>query len=526
MSLESFVHHLHFDTDKARPPDWEVDWGDAPLKVKCYRGLPVYPLSPEVPLTLKCRDELIKADSRSIGHLLWYAFGLTQMCQTSYLLDPATDEEVTIQWSRRFVPSGGALYPSELYIYLKLGDLPHGVYHYDGAHHRLNLLRKGIFDGYLDRALGHWCDVSACPGVMFVSTVFWKNYFKYNNFSYRLQSMDAGVLAGQLLEVSKRMGYETAVYFQFVDQAVNRLLGLSGREESVYAVIPLSTHSANAWLAADGVLRGLDTATELCRELSEVRHETYNRSRKMKEYPMLIQMNKASFLDSTQSFRLIRANPSLDNRSLEVALPRVKRMAYDLVEASRNRYSPEMDFVLREVSVEQLAALLHEATASFVYRNDLDGVFVEAEPRVEVYGCFYNIPGIQDGAYRYNSRTCRLQQIRSGDQRPRLQQAMSLHNVNLFQVPICLHVVGYRDYLRTALGYRGYRIAQMEAGMLTQRLLLAASGLGLGGHPLLGFDTRSCDEIYDMEPKGKTCLIQIPIGHYRPRARVQGSLHG
>ena len=28
----------------------------------------------------------------------------------------------------------------------------------------------------------------------------------------------------------------------------------------------------------------------------------------------------------------------------------------------------------------------------------------------------------------------------------------------------------------------------MEAGMLVQRLLLAASAIGMGGHPLLGYD--------------------------------------
>ena len=70
--------------------------------------------------------------------------------------------------------------------------------------------------------------------------MFWKNFFKYNNFSYRLQGLDAGVLIGQLLEVAKRFGFETGVYFQFLDRAVNHFLGLSEKEESVYAVIPLS----------------------------------------------------------------------------------------------------------------------------------------------------------------------------------------------------------------------------------------------------------------------------------------------
>ena len=44
MSLEEFLHNLHFDIDKASPPDWEVDWDDAPLTYKLYRGLPVVPL--------------------------------------------------------------------------------------------------------------------------------------------------------------------------------------------------------------------------------------------------------------------------------------------------------------------------------------------------------------------------------------------------------------------------------------------------------------------------------------------------
>ena len=70
--------------------------------------------------------------------------------------------------------------------------------------------------------------------------MFWKNFFKYNNFAYRLQGLDAGVLMGQLLEVAKRFGLASGVYFQFLDSAINHLLGLSELEESVYSVIPLS----------------------------------------------------------------------------------------------------------------------------------------------------------------------------------------------------------------------------------------------------------------------------------------------
>ena len=43
MELDSFLHQLHFDTDKIYPPNWQVDWEDAPLPYKLYRGLPTGP---------------------------------------------------------------------------------------------------------------------------------------------------------------------------------------------------------------------------------------------------------------------------------------------------------------------------------------------------------------------------------------------------------------------------------------------------------------------------------------------------
>jgi SagB-type dehydrogenase family enzyme len=526
MSLETFLHNLHFDIDKIQPPDREVDWEDAPLSYKLYRGLPVVPFSPEVPLTLEGRETPVKPDLRRIGHFLWYVYGLTQICQSFYALDSTKQTVGMTQLYRRFVPSGGALYPNELYVYLKMEDLPAGVYHYDVAHHRLVLLREGDFDSYLARALGNRCDVSACFGTVFVSTMFWKNFFKYNNFAYRLQGLDAGVLIGQLLEVAKRFGFASGVYFQFLDRAVNHLLGLSEQEESVYAVIPLSVEPATTWFANGNDGDGDISATNLCRELTAVHHDHYVRSVRVKEFPMLNKMNEASMLESVRTFRQISGKKNVNCEDQAVALPHFNRLSYDLVSVCRKRYSPGMDFVLGKVSQQQLATLLHEATTSFSYRNDLDGAQEKPEPRVSLYGCLYGVEGIPDGAYHYDSAAHALRRVRLGDHRFWLQQGMSLHNVNLFQVPLCLHVAGDQDHLKTALGYRGYRIQQMEAGMLVQRLLLAASAIGFGGHPLLGFEASLCDEIYKMAPQGKTSLIQIPVGPYRLHSRLVGSLHG
>ncbi|GIP33189.1 SagB family peptide dehydrogenase [Paenibacillus sp. J2TS4] len=560
MSLDDFLRQLHVETEEARPADWEVNWADAPLPFKLYRGLPTVTLCSEVPLTLEGQKAPVKPDTRSVGHFLWYVFGLTQWCQAIPALDSEEQKEAFFQLRRRFVPSGGACYPSELYLYLKLEDLPAGIYHYDVAHHRLVQLREGLFDSYLDRALGHRCPISDCFGVALVSTFYWKNFFKYSNFAYRLQGLDAGVLIGHLLKVAEQVGFSSAILFQYLDRAVSHLLGINEQEESAYALLPLSLEPINLSLDNDGGEVRMETAMELCRELPLLCHDHYMRSRHIKDYSMLTRMNEVSRQESWPSFRLMKPGEGEQRQGITasqmsgeaftlkesnewnnggnhelniegngqgeiIALPAVKRLSYDLASACCHRSSPDLDFVLSRINQVQLAALLQEATAAFGFQSDLERGQGRPSPRLSLYGCLYGIEGIPNGAYQYDEAAHSLKLIRPGDHRLWLQHGMSLHNVNLCQVPLCLHVVGDKNHLRTVWGYRGYRIQQMEAGMLVQHLLLAASAIGWGGHPLLGYDVNLADEIYGLAPQGETCLIQVPIGPYRPRLRLTGGLH-
>lgn len=523
MKLTTFLHNLHFAIEQIVPPDWEVDWDDAPLTYKLYEGLSAIQLPPEIPLTLERRNVLNKLDLKEMGHFFWYVYGLTQLCQRDFSMSYTEQEGNLMQLFRRFVPSGGALYPNELYVYLKITDLPEGVYHYDVAHHRLVLLRVGNFDAYLTRALGDRCDVSACFAIVIVSTMFWKNFYKYHNFSYRLQSLDTGVVIGQILEVAKQFGFETAVYFQFLDRAINHLLGLSDEKESVYALIPLSMESTFTKFTKNHSFEDI-TADQLCREIPTVQHQHYIRSQKIVDYPILRRMNAASMFESTQSFRQIENKKNETFITEAILLPIVKRLSYDLAAVLEKRYSLDMDFVLSKVTQEQLATLLQDTMLSFSYRNDLDGDDEKPNSRVSLYGSFYNVEGVPNGVYSYNRDFHGLGRIRLGDYRPFIQYRLSVDNINMFQVPLCFHVVGNRDHLINKLGYRGYRIHQMEAGMLVQRLLLTASAMEMGGHPLLGFDANESDKLYKIDRKGKTSLIQIPIGPYRPRAWLKGSL--
>lgn len=517
MDLDLFLKHLHFHSERVLPPNWEVDWDDAPLPYKLYQDLPAFPLTHDLPLTGPSLNP--NPDLSTLSCYLWYVYGLSQVCQT-VLPSPTDGTSVkTVQSFRRFPPSGGALYPNELYVYLKIEELPDGVYHYDVAHHRLLLLREGNFDDYLTKALAYSSDLSECFGAVIVTSMFWKNFFKYHNFSYRLQGLDGGAVLGQLLEVSRRFGYSTCVHFQFLDQAIHHLLGLDDQEESSYAVVPLAVGKINRAVASVD-----QSSTELCKAIPAIKTEHVQRSQNVLRFPAISQINQRAMFDSSASFRKLTGRNKEEDKRTTVPLPEVKKMDDDFTETCLKRHSPEMDFISKPIDLSVFSSLLKETMESNTFDNDLgreEGLL----PRVSVYGCFSNVEGVENGAYSYDASSHSLIRIQPGDFRSPLQEGMTLDNVNLHQVPLCLHIVGERNHYKSELGYRGYRIQHMEAGMLLQRLLLHASALGMNGHPLLGFDVNVCDQIYQLQVADQTTLIQIPVGYCRSKSWLLGRVH-
>ncbi|OOE12546.1 SagB family peptide dehydrogenase [Fictibacillus arsenicus] len=515
MNLDEFLYKLHYETDKITPPSWEVNWDDAPLPYKLYRGLPAVKMTLEIPDTL---EETSKPTLKEISHFLWYSFGLTQMSE-SFPFPGDTNSWTTC---RRFVPSGGGLYPNELYLYLKIEDLAAGIYHYDVAHHRLVCLREGNFDDYLDQALGSRCDISSSFGAVFISTFFWKNFFKYHNFSYRLQGLDAGFVIGQLLEVGRRLGFETGVYYHFLDRAVNHLIGINENEESVYAVIPLSVDKKMTWFRDEA--SDLVSAENLCAELKPLHHQHYVRSKEIIEYPMLLKLNEACMIDPfTTASESKTARKEMWNKPA-VPLTKVDRLSYDFFSACRKRYSPGLDFVLKPINEHTLSSLLTETHAVNPYRNDLDTGDPHLPSRISMYVTTYQIDGLRNGMYVYNNSKHGLISLAEGDYRTALQDGLLSDFVNTAQIPLSLTIAGDRDHYKHAYGYRGHRIQHMEAGLLSHSLTLAASSLNLGAHPILGFHVPWYDELFQLKKRKKTSLLHIPIGHYQPNARLQGSL--
>lgn len=141
----------------------------------------------------------------------------------------------------RTAPSGGALYPLELYVAAHdLGGLPAGVFHYDPFGHDLEILepRGDLADVSPDGL------VATAPVVVVIAAAFWRSRFKYGLRGYRFAVLEAGHVAQNLLLAATALGLAGVVVGGFFDGRLDALLDLDGVDESTLVTVCFGSPAA------------------------------------------------------------------------------------------------------------------------------------------------------------------------------------------------------------------------------------------------------------------------------------------
>lgn len=138
----------------------------------------------------------------------------------------------------RSVPSGGALYPLEIYpVVRNVVGLEPGLYHYDPSAHVLEVLDEREVSGDLGEVMIPLPDgpnlATTCGAVLFVVGVFWRTRFKYGLRGYRWTLIEAGHVGQSFLLAAEALGLPAVPYGGFWDRRVDDLLGVDGVNESV-----------------------------------------------------------------------------------------------------------------------------------------------------------------------------------------------------------------------------------------------------------------------------------------------------
>ena len=125
-----------------------------------------------------------------------------------------------------------------------------------------------------------------------------------------------------------------------------------------------------------------------------------------------------------------------------------------------------------------------------------------------------NVPGLDQGCYRFDPAANQLLPHRTGDLRADLASA-SLDQQSIADAPASIVVAGSPDRLRDRYGVRSERFAMIEAGHIGQNLALAARAR-LGMVTIGAFDDAEVAGVLDLPADSR--FITSSLSATRPDA--------
>ena len=486
-----------------------LDWDVKPLPFKVYADLPARPLPREFVLpaidTLRAlaggAPAAGRLDEPALAALLYFTAGVTR--RKTY---PGGTEVLF-----RAAPSTGALYQTEVYVAAGAVDgLAPGLYHFNPGDFALRAVRTGDVRAALATAAAEPA-VARRAATLVLTAIYWRNTWKYRTRGWRHLYWDAGTMLANLTATAGALGLAPWVLTGFADEAVNRLLGVDIEREAALVLVVLGPEGTEAPSAPAP---------------PPVAHAVVPLSSREVQYPAVVAMQRASALDDPEAVQLWRGRPAPpalrppagaapeaprippapasvpaapgDRLSLPPPRTTCGRPLHDTIQhrGSSRRFRPE------PLTAEEEATVLWWATRPV--DADVPGGLVT--PFVIVHA----VEGVEPGAWRYRPAEHALELVRLG--RFRNESAyLCLEQALGGDAALVLYFLAPLDALLAVWGNRGYRLANLEAGLGGGRAYLAAYGQHFGATGLTFYD-RKVVEFFAPASAGLDAVFVTALG--------------
>lgn len=419
--------------DRSRLVDFRpLDPSNRPAPFKRYRGLETRSLPRDIR-----PGEPGTVDEAELGRLLFLAAGVSRVSDS-----PVFEERTYF----RTTMSAGNLHPVELYVVCgAVGDVPAGVHHYDPLGHALTQLRTGEFDGL----------------AVILTGIPWRTAWKYGERGYRHLYWDSGGITANLLAVTEADGLPARVFAGFDDDQLARLVGVDGATELPLAVVTIGADAAPDW--------SVDTPLSL---------ETEAISPSPIDFPIIEATQRAGLVDDVDEWRAVAANLGEPSRSERPEGPASEAIGEDVILRRGSTRIMRHDPAPRELLEWGMATATRPVPADFV---------AEGRTLLQHFLSVHGIEGVEPGAYRWRPERGELEVVHLGDYRAEAELLCLRQPLGGDSAFTAFHCADLESVLG-ALGTRGYRVAQFEAGIAAGRLSLAAFALGFGATGLTFFD--------------------------------------
>lgn len=400
----------------------------------------------------------------------------------------------------------GALYEIELYFAcMNLPAkgkpdqiaLPAGLYHFGAAEFGLRQLRPGDFRQVLVEATGNNPAVANAPIVIICTGTYWRNAWKYHSRTYRHFGWDNGTILANLLAMCAASELPARVVAGFLDDKVNALLGLDTKREVAFSIVPVG--HVHPLAPAPPSLEVLELATVAYSE-------------KEVDYPAMRKMHEASSFDSGEEIEKWRdkspAKIISPSKGDVVSLQPLdaSKLPQDSIEQVIARRGSTRQFARDPLTLQQLSTILDRSTRG-IPADFLDPFGSHLN---ELYLIVNSVVGLRAGAYFYRREDRALELLKPGEFR---DKAGYLGLEQQLPADAAVDVFFLAD-LKTILeryGNRGYRAAQLEAGILGGKMYLAAYAQRLGATGLTFYDD-DVVSFFSPHARGKSAIFLVALG--------------
>jgi SagB-type dehydrogenase family enzyme len=396
----------------------------------------------------------------------------------------------------RAASATGALYPIELYVVCtEMDGLQAGVYHFSPGEFSLTRLRSGDFRPQLSALAGGSREILHSPVTLAFTSIAWRNAWKYGDRSYRHWFWDSGVIAANLLAAAASAGLRPSLAMGFADAAVNGLLRLEQGKEAAIALASIgSSIEAKPGTPDPGPIAAAASPKTLPVSRVEVEH------------PEIRKIHQASSLaDIEEAARWPGARVgSVISRDLRQHSPQATASLGEviLLRGSTRRFSRSA------ISQDQLLSVLYSSTRSI----PLD-FLEENATSVDIYLVANAVQGLAPGSYFYDAQSGSLAKLASkSEAASRNESGYLCLGQSLFSdASAVLFVMADLGAHLKALGNRGYRACQFEAGVVAGRIYLCSYAHGLGASGSTFYDDAVTESFFP-HAKDKAARIAVGVG--------------
>jgi SagB-type dehydrogenase family enzyme len=339
--------------------------------------------------------------------------------------------------------------------------------------------------------------------VVVCASTYWRNAWKYQARAYRHCYWDSGTILANLLAAASARHVSARVVVGFVDSMVNGLLRLDALREASLALVALG--------------QGSSSQVESPPESDVLPLETVPLSRHEVDYPAIRAMHEASSLESEEEATAWREAPEVGRERINREGEQEKRafslqplndeeMPQETIEGTILRRGSSRQFAHDSITFAQLSTMLDRATRGV----PADFLHPAGTMLNEAYLIIHAVDNLPSGAYFYRRDKRVLELLKEGDFR-REAGYLGLGQEIPEDCSVNVYFLADLDRLLERFGNRGYRAAQLEAGIMGGKLYLAAYALRLGASGLTFFDD-DVTRFFSPHAEGKSVMFLIALG--------------